>query len=690
MAARSSPISRRRVKEPLTPAELEGWPTVDPLAIVDPATRARFTRLDRATTLHANGASIAEAAKVAKLDSTRLRKLIQKARDEGPDGRPWGYRALVSRSARKTYVRDSALNSQAVFDGIGLSGAFGKLLRTRPSIARGLVDFLNQRKLKSITTNFPSWARLKTRFIELCREAGVPEDGYALGTRTQGIDALRRWVKTVYVPAHLGIWLEKTQSPDAAKASEHTSTGDEKHPPLSPYCIWEIDEYTIDLTVQYELIDRFGHLTKIVLERILCILCIAPDSGAVLAWKLILGRQTDVSSLMEVLWNAMAGQPSPNKNIPGLLDIEGAGYPSTRFEELRFAAPRRIHLDNALAHLARAFHNKVQGQWGATITNGTAATPKERAAVESHIGELAKRLMRELPGATGSHPKDPVRSRSKLNVKYALDVEELEAVLDNYFRNRNAEAAHAAHYSSPLDLIERQLKSGAIRLNHLPASQQREHLFYNETLVRIKQCLKDGRLPFINFQGCRYSSTELKQCIDLVGAQFILKVGKDLRRVHLFKKDNGQEFMTLTAEGEWGKIPHTIRFRRMALTMLRKGQLPGKNHDSLITASISYLREAAPKDRLRGTQLAEFMMHVRDNLHGLPDGFKGMCADYLAELGALDAAKTLPVPISQRSIEAVPINKERKKPIEMTPQLVPEHSENNVITLKRIDRRRIK
>lgn len=689
MAARSSPFFKSRRQQPLTPAEVGAWPTVDPLAIVDPVKRSRYTRLDRAITLLAHGTPMGEAAKVAKLDSSRLRKLIQKAREEGTDGRPWGYRALVSRSARKTYVRDIPLDKKAVSGGKGLSGAFGKLLRTHPSISRGLTDFLNQRKLQSIISNFPSWARLQKRFIELCREAGVEEDAYPLGTHTQGKNALRCWVKTVYIPAHLHIWLEKTENPEAARASQNSLAGDEKYPSLSPYCIWQIDEYTIDLIAQYEMLDQLGNYVKLILDRIQCILCILPDSGAVLAWILVLGRQTDVSSLMGVLWNSIAGQPSPKVIIPGLIDLEGAGYPSTRFSELRFAAPRRIYLDNALAHLARAFHQKVQGQWGATVVNGTAATPKERASVESHIGLLAKQLMRELPGATGSHPRDPVRSRSKLTAKHAIDVDMLEALLDNYFKNKNAEAVRASHYSSPLEKIERQLKSGAIRLNHLPISQQREHLFFEETRVTVKQCLKDGRLPFVNYLGCRYSSPALRKSIDLVGKKFVLKVGKDLRNIYLFQIDSGQEFMTLSAEGEWGKIPHTSRFRKAAFKMARAGYLDGRNHDRLLMTALNYLRAGAPKDRLRGTQLAEFMMHVRDHLPELSGEYRSMCQEYFAEMGATEAAQTHAISV-RNSITASPFKIEAKEGAETTHVVIEsEFAGANVITLRNVSRRRI-
>lgn len=582
------------------------------------------------------------------------------------------------------------MDKEAVYEGQGLSGAFGKLIRTRPSIARGLVDFLNQRKLKSIISNFPSWTRLHRHFLALCREAGVEEDAYPLGTRTQGRNALRNWVKTVYVPEHTEKWLEKVESPDAARASQNSSTGNEKYPPLSPYCNWQIDEYTVDLLARYDMMDEYGNFVKLFLERIQCILCMLPDSGAVLAWILVLGRQTDVSSLMGVLWNAISGQPSPKVIIPELRDLEGAGYPSTLFSELRFAVPRRIYLDNALAHLARAFHEKVQGQWGAAVVNGTAATPKERAAVESHIGVLAKQLMRELPGATGSHPKDPVRSRSRPTAKHAIDVEMLEAVLDSYFRNRNAEPARASHYSSPLEKIERQLKSGSIRLNHLPMSQQREYLFFDECVVTIKQCLKDGRLPFVNYQGCRYSSSELRKSINLVGHKFLLKVGKDLRKVYLFNRDSGQEFMTLTAEGEWGKIPHTIRFRRAALVMKRKGQLMGKHHDSLITATLDYLKNTASSDRFRGTQRAEFMMHVKDHLPSLPSEFKNMYKEYKSEMGALEATETMAVSMTHRAEQTGPQDGSVKASISPAIPLEQEDAGNKVILLKAIDRKRVR
>lgn len=625
----------------MLPDELAAWPTVDPALIADPKDRVRFNHLDRAVTVYANGGLLRDAAQAAHLDQTWLCKLINKARKAAPDGRPWGYRAFVRGVARKEYLRDASLGSKAIYEGAGLSGAFGKILRTRPEIYRGLVEFLNARKLKGIDFNKASWQRLHIHFLDLCRQAGIEEHEYPLGTRTQARSALRHWVKTVYVPSNIHAWLEKTHSPEAARASQYSNGDGALSAPFSPYCIWELDEYNIDVIAQYQLLDDHGNWVEIVLVRFQCILCTAPDSGATLAWTLVLGRQTSVADLMEVLWKAMSGQPAPKMIIPDLSDVEGAGYPSVIHEDLRYAVPRGFHLDNALAHLAKAFHDEVQGRWGARITNGTAATPQERASVESQIGQLAKRLLRDLPGATGSHPKDPVRSRSKKSATHALDVDVLEAAIDSFLRNRNAEPARASHYSSPLQKIARQLQCGAIRLNYLPSSQQREHLYFGRYNATVKAALKEGRLPFVNYQGCRYSSSELRKRIDLIGKKFHLRMGKDLRKVWLYDPRDGTEIMSLRAEGEWGKIPHTLRFRRLARALARKGYVNVKHHDHLLSAVLKYLRGEAPTNAHRALQLTEFMFHARDHLSELPDGFATAYGEYLDEIRALASSETL-------------------------------------------------
>lgn len=641
MPASSNPFFRGSRTQPLLPDELASWPTVDPTAIKDPKDRARFNHLDRAATIYANGGGLREAAQAARLDETWVCKLIIKAREIAPDGQLWGYRAFVRGAARKKYLRDAALDNDAVTEGSGLSGAFGKLLRTRPAIYRGLVDFLNDRRRKAIVFNKASWQRLHLHFLGLCRQAGVAEHEYPLGTATQARSALREWVKTVYIPSNLQVWLEKNHSPEAARASQFSNGEAPQSPPLTPYCVWELDEYTIDVIAQYQLLDEQGNWVEIVLDRFQLILCIAPDSGATLAWALVLGRQTDVASLMEVLWRALQGQPSPKFLIPDLNDVEGAGYPSVVFKQLQWAVASGLHLDNALAHLAKAFQDEVQGRWAARVTNGTAATPKERAAVESHIGEIAKRVMRELPRATGAHPRDPVRSRAKNSATHSLDVDELEATIDSFLRNKNAEPARASHGSTPLQTIERQLRTGAIRLNHLPTSQQRTHMFVGKYNATVKASLKEGRLPFVNYQGCRYSAPELQKHIDWIGRKFHLRVGKDLRKVWLYDAQNGTEVMSINAEGEWGKVPHTLRFRRLSRALTKKGYVNVKHHDHLIVAVLQYLRGKAPTDKLRALQLAEFMFHVRDHLSDLPEGFATAYGEYVDELRALKESETL-------------------------------------------------
>ncbi|MFW2357221.1 hypothetical protein, partial [Hydrogenophaga sp.] len=257
------------------------------------------------------------------------------------------------------------------------------------------------------------------------------------------------------------------------------------------------------------------------------------------------------------------------------------------------------------------------------------------------IGQIAKRVMRELPGATGAHPRDPVRSRAKNSATHSLDVDELEATIDSFLRNRNAEPARASHYSTPLQTIERQLRTGAIRLNHLPTSQQRAHMFVGKYNATVKASLKEGRLPFVNYQGCRYSAPDLQKHIDWIGKKFHLRVGKDLRKVWLYDAQNGTEVMSINAEGEWGKVPHTLRFRRLARALSKKGYVNVKHHDHLIVAVLKYLRGKAPTDKLRALQLAEFMFHLRDHLADLPQGFSTAYGEYVEEVSALSASETL-------------------------------------------------
>jgi len=687
MAASLSHSSRGAIQQRLLPEELESWPSVDPVQIPDARDRTRFNHIDRGITRYAHGGSLRDAALTAHLDQTWFCKLVQKARSSAPDGRPWGYRAFVRGAARKAYSRDASLSCASVQSGSGLSGAFGKLLRVRPSICRGLIEFLNQRKRNAIVFNKASWQRLHIHFLGLCRAAGIGEHEYPLGTQTQARSALRQWVKTVYVPANVHTWIEKNHSPEAAHASQ-SSTGDATtSPPMSPYCIWELDEYTIDVIAQYELLDDHGNWVQIVLDRFQCIVCVAPDSGATLAWAMVLGRQTDVASLMEVLWRAMSGQPAPKMLIPNLIDVDGAGYPSVVFEELTFAAPRRINLDNALAHLAKDFHTEAQGRWGARVTNGTAATPQERASVESHIGQLAKRLMRELPGATGAHPRDSLRSRSKSSATHRLDVDLLEAAIDSFFRNRNAEPARASHYSTPLQKIRQQLLCGAIRLNHLPSSQRRAHLFFGQYKATIKAALGQGRMPYVNFQGCRYTSPELRKRIDLIDKKFHLKVDKDLRNVYLYDPRDGTEVMTLHAEGEWGKIPHSLRFRRLAKALARRGYLNVKHHDHLISAVLNYLRSEAPTDKLRATQLAEFMFHVRDHMTALPEPFLEMYREYIDLIRALDSSETL---AGQRPVPKTAAEKRAQERATKCEQMDADSAMQNVIVLRPVRQRRVR
>jgi putative transposase len=101
--------------------EISRWPSIDFNALEEKA-RDRYQQRATAIEHYATGAPIEEVEQKTKLDRRVLYRMIERALQAHPDGRPWGFRALVPGSHTKTYQRCKASTGRRV----GLAGAFSQ------------------------------------------------------------------------------------------------------------------------------------------------------------------------------------------------------------------------------------------------------------------------------------------------------------------------------------------------------------------------------------------------------------------------------------------------------------------------------------------------------------------------------------------------------------------------------------
>jgi hypothetical protein len=82
--------------------DISRWPSIDINALKETA-RDRYQQRATAIEHYANRVPIGEVQEKTKLDRRVLYRMIERALQAHPDGRPWGFRALVPGSHTKAY-----------------------------------------------------------------------------------------------------------------------------------------------------------------------------------------------------------------------------------------------------------------------------------------------------------------------------------------------------------------------------------------------------------------------------------------------------------------------------------------------------------------------------------------------------------------------------------------------------------
>lgn len=149
-----------RRKPELQSVDTSAWPTVA-YTEFDEAARCVFERRRQALEQYVAGASIKTIEKTTGVNRRQLYRWLERAVQAHPDGRPYGFRALLHyvRIAPYAWVRDVQVRGER--GSCGAAGALSQLFERYPALASWLLLQVKQRKvmLEQIHTD----GRLRTR-----------------------------------------------------------------------------------------------------------------------------------------------------------------------------------------------------------------------------------------------------------------------------------------------------------------------------------------------------------------------------------------------------------------------------------------------------------------------------------------------------------------------------------------------
>ena len=174
-----------RRKPDLQAIDVSAWPTVA-YTEFDQATRNMFEKRQQAILRYVAGESIREIEKSAGINRRQLYRWLERAQEQHPDGRPFGFRGLIRymRIADYERVRDVQVHGER--GSRGAAGALAQLFERYPALAGWLLLQVKRRRvlLEQIHTDGHLRTRLRglqslhDDFLHQCRSVGLTAGDY--------------------------------------------------------------------------------------------------------------------------------------------------------------------------------------------------------------------------------------------------------------------------------------------------------------------------------------------------------------------------------------------------------------------------------------------------------------------------------------------------------------------------------
>lgn len=600
-------LSFDRLSIPEQLKDWNAWPAVDQTAL--PAAKKQvYTARERAIRNFVDDPelSIRAICRSTGVAPSSLYRLFERCCQKHPDGRIYGFRALIPYVPIKQYTRTQAVKKGVRKGRGGRSGAFGMLLEKYPKIKALLITEARRRTAKtdSVHEIRSSQKSIHKKFLDACRKENIGLDEYPFNQDYLGIRSLaaylRKLANSSFERAAHDAGAEKVGTPFPTAETEKSD------PALSAFDVVEFDGHKIDLRLTIKVADPFGLETRLELSRIWILVLLEVASRAVLGYTLALGREYNKDDVAEALQATLTPHVAREIKIPGLSIRDGGGFPSSTIPETQYACWEWFRFDNARSHLAHDTLDRLTNVVGCWPDAGPPGEPNNRPFIERFFALLARHFAHRVVGTTGSNPDDVVRQLGDPGSKAQLlmELDELEQLVEVLIADYNGEVGPSGR--TPLEALAHLVAKRRGFIRTIPRDQRAKICLIQEArVVTIRGSLKDGTRPHVNFEHARYSSEVLSNNPGLIGKKLkIYFKPKDIRSLHAFLED-GAELGVLIAAKPWCYTPHSLRVRQEIFRLKALGKLKYKEGDDPVEAWVKYKRAQARTSKVAANDLAK-------------------------------------------------------------------------------------
>jgi len=600
---------------------LHDWPSLDE-AMLAPSIRRAFEQRRGAIEAYARGDLIKQIESTSGVHRSTLLRLVQRAQCAHPDGRLWGYRALVPNVRVQAYERSRParvlLHTKA-----GNAGAFGQLLQRFPSLMTQLrAEIDHGHVILRPSGELGRLAGVKAatqRFHRACRDLGLGASDYPLNQHDKAVRSLARTLRS---------WLLEDFDLAAHAAGARLKPASAlRQPPeragADAFDTVEFDAHKMD--VRLKLIDRdpLGGEQSYEIERVWLLAIIDVATRCILGYTLCLQRECSRFDAIDTFMRAIVPASAPKLTLPGLALLPSGGFVSLALEQTEYACWRQIRLDNARAHLAATSLDVICDALGCVADFGPAYSPDDRPFIERFFGTVTATLSRRLPGALPG--KEAMAQPGFAALQRLLDpadtlrlmvtAQELEELLHVTVWNYHGTPHAGLGGLTPLEAMRRHVLGigrDAVRLRRLPqALRDHPELLHDARPCRVRGNVARGERPYITFYHVRYTSEQLAHRSDLIGKHLRIRFDTaDLRRLYASTED-GQILHDLLASGPWRNERHSLRLRQHVFKAKRERALDFAMTDNPIEAFLNLRRAQAPKRRRSASDIAQVQRERR-------------------------------------------------------------------------------
>ncbi|WP_018437563.1 integrase core domain-containing protein, partial [Paraburkholderia atlantica] len=601
-------MSRR--KPELQVIDIAAWPTVAYTELDQPA-RRKFDARQQAILRYIAGEPVKTIEESTHFNRRQLYRWLERAQTTHPDGRPFGFRALIHYVRIAEYGRIHDVQLQGERGSRGAAGALAQLLERYPTLTGWLLLQVKQRKvlLEQIHTDGQLRTRLRglqslhDNFLRQCRSVGLTAADYPLNTADHAIRSLSRRLKAEMLRS-FGTAARSAGATHLKGLPRVDDTG----PPAGsrPYQVVEFDGHRLDVRLKVVVRDPLGFVHEFEMERVWLLVIIDVCTRAVLGYHIALGEYSRYD-VIRTIENALTPHRPRTFTIPGLAYGPHDGFPSGHMPELAYVTWEWIRLDNAKANLANETMTALCEFVGCLADAGPKHSPDERPYIERFFGTIASRLSSRLPGYTGSHIRDLRRALSdpKGDLRLYVSLDELAELVEYAISGYNGTPHRGLNNATPLEAMEYFVRGRDTMLVWLSEHQRRTLcLMQSARQCRVRAYLQQGVRPHINLFGVRYTNRVLATSTQLIGQHLLIYMNADdLRSVRAFLAD-GTELGVLEAQGAWRVVPHNLKLRQHILRQTGKRRRPTSPDLNPIEAYIDEKRTQAKKSRKAATELA--------------------------------------------------------------------------------------